>query len=236
MLKVPCPVSVIFTPLDPVGLRNQFLPARTTTPQSIPSPLRSHEGFATVTASSQLTLQADLKQYPLNADTAGMKSRLLVVAAGLCLLIPAWTGIFSSGFPTLYAPLPALTILPAFELLRWHREFFAVLIPSLLFFLWSPELLLNQRPNVPKRTIVLLGLLTILAALHFAFGWKYGMQYEGERYTFWIAIINMMWLFFLWWAVIHWSRQPSFKGHLLSHWFLFAWLAWYAFPYLGELP
>lgn len=30
-------------------------------------------------------------------------------------------------------------------------------------------------------------------------------------------------------AVIHWSRQPSFKGHLLSHWFLFAWRPRYFF-------
>jgi hypothetical protein len=43
-------------------------------------------------------------------------------------------------------------------------------------------------------------------------------------------------LVLLWWAVIRWKRQPSFRGNLLSHWFLFARLAWYAFPYLGELP
>jgi len=165
-----------------------------------------------------------------------MNSRLLVIAAGLCLLIPAWIGIFSSGVPTLYAPLPTLTILPAFELSRWRLQSLAVLVPSIFFFLWSPGLLLNQRPNVPKRTIALLGLLTILAVVHFVFGWKYGMQYQGTRYTFGVGIINVMWLVFLWWAVIHWWRQPSFKGHLLSPWFLFAWLAWYAFPYLGELP
>jgi hypothetical protein len=64
--------------------------------------------------------------------------------------------------------------------------------------LWSPALLLNQRQEVPKTTIVLLGLLTILAAVHFVFGWKYGMQYEGARYTFGVGIINVMWLVFLW--------------------------------------
>jgi hypothetical protein len=119
---------------------------------------------------------------------------------------------------------------------HWHLERLVILIPSILFFLWSPGLLLNQKPNVPKRTIALLGLLTILAVVDFGFGWKYGMQYQGSRYTIGVGIINVVWLVFLWWTVIHCRSQPSFKGHLLSHWFLFAWLAWYAFPYLGELP
>jgi hypothetical protein len=45
-----------------------------------------------------------------------------------------------------------------------------------------------------------------------------------------------MWLGSLWWTVARFQRQPSFKGNLFSHWLLFSWLAYYAFPYLGELP
>jgi len=56
------------------------------------------------------------------------------------------------------------------------------------------------------------------------------------HHTIAVGIINVAWLAFLWFAVVHWWRQPSFKGHLLSHWFLFVWFAWYAFPYLGEPP
>ena len=138
-----------------------------------------------------------------------MNSRLLVIAAGLCLLIPAWVGLFSSGVPILYSPLPTLTILPAFMLSRWHLESLVILIPSIFFFLWSPGLLLNQKPNVPKRTIALLGLLTILAVVDFGFGWKYGMQYQGSRYTIGVGIINVVWLVFLWWTVIHCRSQPS---------------------------
>src|SRR5216684_3108073 len=61
-----------------------------------------------------------------------------------------------------------------------HLQSLAVLVPSILFFLWSPGLLLNQRPNVPKRTVVLLGLLTVLAVVDFVFGWKYGVQCQGR--------------------------------------------------------
>lgn len=106
-----------------------------------------------------------------------MNSRLLVIAAGLCLPIPAWIGLFSSGVPTLYGPLPTLTILPAFMLSRWHLHYLAILVPSILFFLWSPGLLLHQRSNVPKRTIALLGLLTALTIVDFVFEWNYGVRY-----------------------------------------------------------
>ena len=159
-----------------------------------------------------------------------------MVAAGFCLLIPAWIGLFSSGVPTLYSPLPTLTILPAFLLSRWHLESLAVLVPSILFFLWSPGLLLSQRPNLPKRTIVLLGLLTVLTVVDCVLEWEYGVHYRGTRHTILVYIINAMWLASLWWTVVRSQREPSFKGNLFSHWLLFAWLAWYAFPYLGELP
>jgi hypothetical protein len=124
---------------------------------------------------------------------------------------------------------------PAF-VSRWHLESLAVLVPSILFFLWSPGLLLNQRPNLPKRTFVLLGLLTVLTVVDCVIEWKYGVVYRGARHTILVYVINAMWLASLWWTVVRCQRQPSFVGNLFSHWLLFAWLAWYAFPYLGELP
>jgi hypothetical protein len=165
-----------------------------------------------------------------------MNSRLLVVAAGFCLLIPAWVGLFSSGVRTLYSPLPTLTIVPAFLLSRWNLQSLAVLAPIALFFLWTPDLLLNQRSKVPTRTIALLVLLTGLTIVDFVFDWNYGVRYQGTNHTIAMCIINLVWLVCLWWGLIHFWRRPSFKGNLLSHWLLFAWLAWYAFPYLGELP
>jgi hypothetical protein len=165
-----------------------------------------------------------------------MRARLLVMVAGCCLLVPAWIGSFSSGAPTLYSPLPTLTISPAFLLSHWRLEHLAVLGPALLFFLWIPGLVLNLQSNLPLRTIALLGLLTVLTVLYFAVGWSYGVEYQGVRYTVGVCAIYFMWLVCLWWAVIHWRRKPSFRGNLLCHWLLFAWLAWYAFPYLGELP
>jgi hypothetical protein len=132
--------------------------------------------------------------------------------------------------------MPTLTILPAFILEQWHLESLAILVPTILFFLWSPGLLLNQRSQVPTRTIVLLGLLNALTIVDFVFEWHLGLQYQGTRHTIIVCIINLIWLALLWGAVTLCWQQPSFRGNLLLHWVLFAWLAWYAFPYLGELP
>jgi hypothetical protein len=112
----------------------------------------------------------------------------------------------------------------------------AVLVPTILFFLWHPGLIIRQQSNMPKRTAGLLGLLSILTIVDFVPEWKYGLQYQGTRHTIAVYTINVLWLAILWYAVIRAWRRPSFWANLLSHWILFAWLGWYAFPYLGELP
>jgi hypothetical protein len=165
-----------------------------------------------------------------------MNRRLLVIVAGLSLLIPAWIGLFSSGVPTLYAPLPTLTILPAFMLSVWHLQSLAILVPSVLFFLWSPGLLFRQDTNMPKRTMVLLGFLSVLTIVYFLFEWNEGQHYQGAHYTTVLCLFNAVWLGLLWGVLIHCRRRPSFRGNLFLHWLLFVWLAWYAWPYLGELP
>ena len=173
-----------------------------------------------------------------------MNFRLSVLLAGLTLLVPAWIGLFAgvqtlyAAIPvqTLYAPLPALTIIPAFALGNWNLGWLAILIPSILFFLWNPGLFLNQRPNLPKRTLVLLGLLTVLTILDWPFEWPYGIRYLGMRHTVLLCILDGASLGVVWAIVLYCQKRPSLKAKLLAHWALFAWLAWYAFPWFGELP
>jgi hypothetical protein len=67
-------------------------------------------------------------------------------------------------------------------------------------------------------------------------GYRYGLQFQGPSYTHGVLALNIMWIAFLWLIVYCWKSQPRFGANLLAHWMLFAWLAWYAFPFLGELP
>jgi len=111
----------------------------------------------------------------------------------------------------------------------------AVLLPTILFFLWNPGLTIRQQSNMPNKTVGLAWLLGILTIVDFVLQWKYGLQYQGTRHTIAVYTIYVLWLAVLWCVVIVAWRRPSFWANLLSHWVLFAWLSWYAFSYLGEL-
>jgi hypothetical protein len=170
---------------------------------------------------------------PVNSDS---RTAVLTLMAGFGLLIPASIGLLSSGGPTMLGPFPALTVLPAFLLVDWHLWKASVILPTLLFFAWCPGLFRGQ-VETPKRSYGLFAVATVLSVVYFVASWKWGLQYQGIRYTHIVCIVNIGWAAFLGLIFARsWNRPPSFRFNLFLHWMLFAWLAWYAFPYLGELP
>jgi ABC-type xylose transport system permease subunit len=167
-----------------------------------------------------------------------MKYILITFIAGLGLLIPAalGLGLFHLGAPTVFSPLPALTVIPALLLSDWHHlGNAAVILPMLLFFLWNFRMFRGEG-KVPRRSYVLLALLAVLAAIDFVVSWRDGLQYEGPKYTVAVCSVNIVWLAFLGLAFARTIKgTTSFAASLFLHWMLFAWLCWYAFPWLGEL-
>jgi hypothetical protein len=165
-----------------------------------------------------------------------MKNEFKTLFIGLSLLIPASVGLLSAGVPTLFCPFPILTAIPALLLSSGPLFRVAVIIPTLLFFAWNPGLF-RGAAKVPMRSYALLAVTTMLSVIWFVGDWKYGLQYHGAQYTYGICVANIAWLVLLG-AMFgrNWKRESSFKSNLLLHWILFAWLGWYAFPYLGELP
>jgi hypothetical protein len=77
---------------------------------------------------------------------------------------------------------------------------------------------------------------TLLSVPWFGVGWKFGLAYQGGIYCYLVLMTNICWLAGLWLVFARTKRADSFAANLFFHWMLFAWLAWYAFPYLGELP
>jgi hypothetical protein len=151
------------------------------------------------------------------------------ITAGLCLAIPALIGL-SGGEPTVLGPFPVLTMLPAFFVRSG-----AVVVPILLFFAWNPGLFRGQE-KVPKRSYWLLGTVIALSPMWFALSWTWGLHYQGARYTYTVCAGNVVWASLLVGLFVGFrNREASFRTNLLLNWALFAWLAWYAFPFLGEL-
>jgi hypothetical protein len=165
-----------------------------------------------------------------------MAHRNVTFAAAATLFVPAWLGIFSSGIPTMLGPLPALTSLPALLLANAGIYWIVVGIPSAIFLLWNPQLLRGVA-KIPARTFLLFVLCASLTIFYFVGSWNFGIQYQGARFTYVMAVVNGIYaavigiLFFA-----YRKGKDSFWKSLTIHWLLFAWLAWCAFPYLGELP
>jgi hypothetical protein len=163
------------------------------------------------------------------------RGTLITLLSALGLMIPASIGLFLSGVPTIFSPLPALTVIPALLLTQWHLEHAAVLLPTLFFLLWNPQLF-RAEGKIPRRSYVLFALLAALSAIDFAISWKWGLQYQGPLYTAIVCSINMAWIGFLSVGFYRcFKTAPTFRASLVVHWMLFAWLCWYAFPWLGEL-
>lgn len=157
----------------------------------------------------------------------------LLAASGL--VVPAYVGLFLSGVPSVLGPFPALTVIPALMLAQWHLEYGVLLLPVLFFVLWNPQLF-RAEGKIPRRAYALFGLLIAFSVVDFVMSWKSGVKYQGPQYTALVCSINVAWVGFLILAFRRCSNTtPSFRASLFVHWWLFAWLCWYAFPWLGEL-
>jgi hypothetical protein len=167
-----------------------------------------------------------------------MNPRWATLFAGLSLVIPVWIGPQLLSNVVFFIPDTALTGVSWFWLCIPFGDGTASLVlaqfvPMILFFVWNPRLLLGVA-RVPKRSYALFAVATILTVLYFRSGWSDGMSYQGSKYTNAflggnVASIALLGLLF----ARNRKREPSFSTNLLIHWSLFAWLAWFAFPFLG---
>ena len=177
----------------------------------------------------------DMMQTQGSSLNLNRRASVITAWTALGLLVPAYVGLFLTGVPTIFCPFPVLTALPALMLAQWHLEYAVILPPVLIFIFWNPQLFRSDG-KIPKRTYVLFALGAILNAVDLAMSWKWGLQYQGPTHTAIVCSINIAWIGFLGLALLRCSKKaPRFGSSLFLHWMLFAWLFWYAFPWLGEL-
>jgi hypothetical protein len=145
-------------------------------------------------------------------------------------------GLLSAGSPTVTCPFPALTIIPAFFLASHTLFKIVIILPSVLFFAWNPGLF-RREAEVPRRSYVLFGGVVALTIVWFLGSWSYGLHYQGPRYTYEVCAVNFLWAVALGITLLRlWKKESTYGASLVVNWMIFAWLGWYAFPYLGELP
>jgi len=173
--------------------------------------------------------------------------RIATSAVIVALVIVAVAGLVgsASGVPTVLSPLPAATTLPMFGFLiavreaaslRWVVQYAVpTVVGPCLLLAWNPSLL-KAAAKVPRRSIVGLAVLSGLTVAAFAYGWAFGVKYQGHRYTFVLCVLNAAALMIAWSLLWLARRRDHFVTTLAAHAFVVAWLVWIAFPWLGELP
>lgn len=165
------------------------------------------------------------------------QQNLTGVAISILLGLLSWLTILP-GTPQIYAPFNLVVILPMFlvgAVLGEANAWAAVTVVPIFFCLWCWPVLRGQS-TLPNRSFVLLILVIGLSAFSLIVGRQFAIKYHGRDYVVGVAAISA-----LWWALLGtlaWRvrRRPSFSRNLWFHTVLFAWLAWYAIPYLAELP
>jgi hypothetical protein len=160
--------------------------------------------------------------------TAQRVTATTAIVMGLILL--SWLTVFP-GVPEVYAPLNFLVMVPYF--LGGRLVAFSVI--PVFFLLWCLPMLRNGA-QLPTRSIILLVCAVALSAISLISGYNHGIEYQGFDYTRGVFIINLVWWALLGGLAVFARCRPGIGQNLVFHAMLFAWLAWYAFPYLGELP
>jgi hypothetical protein len=160
------------------------------------------------------------------------RGHLLVVLAGGALLFLPGSLPYAVGVPTLLSPMPLAPVLPAF--LEVPGPVVGS-IPAIVFWSlgWS---LFKHRERMGFGPLIFYAVLAALNVVMLIASWGYGLRYEGPVHTAVVATMSVV-LSSCGLGLSAWARRrPSFARHFAAHWVLALWLAWCAFPYLGELP
>lgn len=150
----------------------------------------------------------------------------LTVAGGLALPFPAslatWTGL-----PRPWAPFPIVLLAPIakdYDILVW--------LTSILFWTLGVRLLLGHS-ILPFYSALVLLLLAIANGLWLALCFRTGKRYQRPAHTGIVVLANAVFSGTLVGIAWRGRRRPSYAKSYAFHWLLAAWIAWYAFPYLG---
>ncbi len=78
------------------------------------------------------------------------------------------------------------------------------------------------------------GIVALLSTSLIALSWNDGIRYQGRHYTVAVALLSALFAVLLLLLVFFTRRHRSAISTLMVHFLLFAWIATYAFPWLGE--
>jgi hypothetical protein len=92
----------------------------------------------------------------------------------------------------------------------------------------------QRRPSLS--TLIVAGLMILLAWIYFVRGVGFALQYQGIAYVAVCGVVDLIATGALISLGLKLRSRGSFLGLFAFHAILCLWVATYAFPYMGELP
>ncbi|MBI3450592.1 MAG: hypothetical protein HY049_16980 [Acidobacteria bacterium] len=167
----------------------------------------------------------------MTADRTGRSLATSVPAVLVSgVMLAALTSLSTSmKIPTVLAPIP-------FPLVIAEVDYpgAVVWVAAVAFWIVGVRLFLGHAV-IPGYSLVLFGGVVLADAAWLAVNAEHGVLFQGAWHTAAVVSGNAIIASCLTWLAWSGRRQPAFWRSLAFHWGLFAWLSWYAFPYLGEL-
>jgi len=158
--------------------------------------------------------------------------------AGAILVICAGMMTFASHVPSVYSPYSFTVVLPAFAFAALEAPGCVIRVGSalpitLLYLLWS-FVFVKPPYRIPVPASVFALIFVFLSVAYYITAYRYGVEYQGEQHTHAMYAYNA--IFVLGLGVVYWlnARKPSLYSSAGFSVLLFIWLAWVAFPWLGE--
>jgi hypothetical protein len=135
-------------------------------------------------------------------------------------------------------PMNVVVLLPVFRgvAVLGRLGLVTLLFVPALFLAWCWAMLRDGTATVPLRSFVLLTLAIAISVWSVVAGAPYALEYQGEDYLKGVRLISVLWWFGLSALAFLAKCRPNALLNHMFHFALFAWLAWYALPYMGELP
>jgi len=157
------------------------------------------------------------------------RAQLCVLGGAVLLAVASWFRVehLWSG------PVPAPLIYLALQSLGVPRSAWFLAGPLLLLS-WSPQLLVASS-RIPMRTVIGLGVLTIVAAFHLWAGWQYAVSHRGWLAVLGIATVSAGSLVPLWVLCLSALHHPTVCRSVSLHLAVVTWLVTLAFPSILEL-
>lgn len=160
----------------------------------------------------------------------GRIAGLILAAILLAAVFLAATGGLSLTEPT---AIWVLYLYGLGEYLGFDGMLFGASAVALLFLAWNPQLI-RGIPIIPRRSLVLFAILTVLTVAYLASRARFMASINYLQYYVAIVVINSAIVIGLAFLLRRGLQTPRLSTSMAFHWLLFVWPCTYGFAWLHE--